>query len=417
MFNILDFFDDVLKTLEANPYILWVVIICVVLLAVLVVLLIILNAKKHEVSQEDNDTKLIKQTLKEPEEEQEEVQTVAEHVKEEPVVQTVEEVKEETPQEEAPVVEDVASLEETPIEEKKPVRKRSKKVEEEPAVEETTIQEEVSEQEEVPVEEEKSAKKRSKKVEEEVVVKTRKPRTVNGKYEVYSDGTSYFYRLKASNGEVLIYSEAYATKDSVLLAIEAIKRNIEVGTIVVRKDKHDLYQFVLNAKNHRTLVMSANYPTEKGAISASESFKRFGLSSPIVEIEEVIESSKEEVILENIVDKKGGKLEIVASEEGYYYVLKASNGEILVQSSFYKSELSVQNALERFKDAVVNGKFFIEKDKKDNYQFKLYGSNGRLVCLGQIYGSKVLAVANVNSIASFIKLATLISEENNTNEA
>ena len=57
---------------------------------------------------------------------------------------------------------------------------------------------------------------------EETLVETKKARVVYGKYEVYSDGTSFYYNLKASNGEVLIKSEAYASKESVLSAIESM---------------------------------------------------------------------------------------------------------------------------------------------------------------------------------------------------
>ena len=156
--------------------------------------------------------------------------------------------------------------------------------------------------------------------------------------------------------------------------------------------------------------MSANYATEKRATSASESFKRFAAISPVVEIAEIVESSKEEVQLENVVDKKGGKIGVVASENGYYYILKASNGEVLVRSDYYKTELSAQNALARFQEAVNSGKFYLEKDKRDNYQFKLFGSSGRIVCVGQIYATKALAIANINSVASFVKLATKIEE-------
>lgn len=247
-------------------------------------------------------------------------------------------------------------------------------------------------------------------VTEEKKTDTKKTRVVNGKYEVYSDGTSYYYTLKASNGEVLIKSEAYISKDSVLLAIEAIKRNLEVGTITVRQDKHGLYQFALIARNHRTLVMSANYSTEKRATSASQSFKRFAASSPVVELEEIIESNKEEVVVENITHKKGGKIGVLSCDRGFYYILKASNGEILVHSNFYKTELSAQNAMTRFQEAVFSGKFFIEKDKRDNYQFKLFAKGGRIICVGQIYATKALAIASVNSVCSFVKLATLIEE-------
>ena len=102
-------------------------------------------------------------------------------------------------------------------------------------------------------------------------VKEKKTRVVYGKYEVFFDGKEYFYTLKASNGELLITSENYTTKETVLAAIEAVKRNVEVGTISIAEDKRGLFQFYLTAKNHRTLVMSANYPTEKRAIAASES--------------------------------------------------------------------------------------------------------------------------------------------------
>ena len=299
-------------------------------------------------------------------------------------------------------------IEETLAEEKK-----AKEAEEQAVVEEIPAEEPVAEETPVPKKETKKKAKKAEPVEEvkeEPVVEAKKQRVVYGKYEVYTDGTSYYYNLKASNGEVLIKSEAYASKDSVLLAIEAIKRNVEVGTISVREDKHGLYQFVLTAKNHRTLVMSANYATEKRAQSASESFKRFAANSPVVEIAEIVESSKEEVVLENIVDKKGGKLIILTNENGYYYVLKASNGEVLVTSDNYKTEASAQSAMARFQEAVVNGKFYVEKDKRDNYQFKLFAANGRIVCVGQIYASKSMAIASVNSVCSFIKLATVVQE-------
>ena len=100
---------------------------------------------------------------------------------------------------------------------------------------------------------------------------------------------------------------------------------------------------------------------------------------------------------------------VLSGDNGFYYVLKASNGEVLVTSDNYKTEASAQSAMARFQEAVVNGKFFVEKDKRDNYQFKLF-ANGRLVCVGQIYASKAMAVASVNSVCSFIKLATVVSE-------
>ena len=349
--------DNIKNTLEENPYFIYAIGISTVLLIVLGIILFVMNSKNKKVVKDESDS------IQLPNEESVESETVAEEAQEEAVAE--EEPAEEPQSEEKPSVPKLI----IPV----PSRKR------------------------------KSNGKRKQAVK-------REPRVLYGKYEVYTDGASYYYNLKASNGELLIKSEAYVSKDSVLLAIEAIKRNIEAGTISVREDKHGLYQFVLTAKNHRILVMSANYSTEKRAQSASESFKRFAATSPVVEIEEIIESDREEVKPENVVDKKGGRLGVLSNENGYYYVLKASNGEVLVTSEYFKLETSALNAMARFKEAVANGKFYIEKDKRENYQFKLLAANGRIVCVGQIYASKPSAIASVNSVCSFVNLALPFEE-------
>ena len=387
----MEFFEKLWNTMLENQYILWSVVACLAALLILIVLLIVVSATKKAAKNKKA---------------------------EEPAVVEVKEETEDTPVVEEQPVEEV-SAEEAPVEETEAKEETSiEEVEQEPVVEESEVATEeqsaetpVEEAQEAPVKKTRGRKKKEA-VEEPVVEETpvKKPRVVYGKYEVYTDGTSHYYTLKASNGEVLIKSEAYAKRESVLLAIEAIKRNVEVGTISVRQDKHGLYQFVLVAKNHRTLVMSANYSTEKRATSASESFKRFAAISPVVELTDIVESSKEEYKPEGIVDKKGGKLSLVTTENGFYYTLKASNGEVLVHSDTFKTLVSAENAMMRFKEAVVNGKFFIEVDKRENYQFKLFAQNGRIVCVGQIYATKALAINSINSVCSFINLAVRVDE-------
>ena len=377
---ILSLVENLKNTLEENPYFIYAILGSLVLLIALIVALIIVNSKNKKTPNAQNES---------------EVDSIPEIVEETPSTETT--TEEVGPVEEVTEEPQVEEVEESVVEEETPVEE----VSEESQVEEVAEKPKLY----IPV----VSRKRKSNGKRKKAVK-REPRVLYGKYEVYTDGTSYYYNLKASNGEVLIKSEPYASKDSVLLAIEAIKRNVEVGTLSVRQDKHGLYQFVLTAKNHRVLVMSANYSTEKRAESASESFKRFAPTSPVIEIEEIIESNKEEVKPENIVDKKGGRLGVLSNENGYYYVLKASNGEVLVTSDCFKLESSALNAMARFKEAVVNGKFYIEKDKRENYQFKLFAANGRIVCVGQIYASKALAMASLNSVCSFVKLALPFEE-------
>ena len=242
-----------------------------------------------------------------------------------------------------------------------------------------------------------------------VIEEPKKTRVVNGKYEIFYDGKEYFYTLKASNGELLVTSEHYTTKETVLSAIEAVKRNVEVGTISIAEDKRGLFQFYLTAKNHRTLIMSANYPTEKRALAASESFKRFAASSPVVEEIQEVESTREEIVI-NTTNKKGGKIGILKEDGGYVYVLKASNGELLVHSDVYRTYDSAENALTNFREAIKSGKFYVVRDKRDYFQFKLYSSTGRIVEVGETYQSKQQAISSANSVCSFVEMATIIEE-------
>ena len=63
-----------------------------------------------------------------------------------------------------------------------------------------------------------AAKSTAKKAEEP----EKKGRQYNGKYEVYQAGDGFKYNLKASNGEILVSSEVYTSRDGVIKAIKAI---------------------------------------------------------------------------------------------------------------------------------------------------------------------------------------------------
>lgn len=233
-------------------------------------------------------------------------------------------------------------------------------------------------------------------------------RVINGKYEVFKELEKYKFILKASNGGILIESELYSSKDGAINAINTVKRNLTSGSIEISKDKRNLYQFSLVAANNRVLVISANYPTEKRVQSAVESFKRFAATSPVVEVENKRKNSNMELIeIDVLEDKTGGKLFVVNDGEGFVYQLTANNGEILCKSSVYKSKNTCLDGIETLKTGVVEGTFYVVKDKRGYFQFKLYSKTNRVIALGETYESKLRAISSANSVCSFIKLAVL----------
>lgn len=355
----------------------------VVLLIVLVIVLSSVSSKKRKAK---------KAALKQKETEESEIAPV-EEVKEE-----IEQVSEE---------QEVASVEEVKEE---PVEENP--VQEEPTQEEV-VQEAAKEEKVVSVEEvkeETSVEKEPEEVKEEVVEETKTTRIAIGKYEVFPVNDVFLYRLKASNGEIMVTSEIYKSAKGAVSAIETVKKNVETGTLQVYEDKHGLYQFKLFAANKRLLVVSANYTSEASCTNAANSFKKFAMISPVVILDEDVDHLMEEIKLEALADKKGGKLTINAVNGEYDFKLLASNGVVLCSSSEYKTKAAITNAISSVKEAIKNGKFFVVKDKRGTFQFKLYSTAGRCVLVGEAYKTKNQAVSAANSVSSFINLATTIDK-------
>ena len=360
---------------------------------------------------------VVEEVAEEPAVEEVAEEPAVEEVAEEPAVEevaeepAVEEVVEEPAVEEVaeePVVEEVAEepvVEEVVEEQPKPKRTRK------PAVKKETTEEPVVEEQPKPKKTTKKAPAKQEVVEEPVVEEAKKGRTYNGKYEVYPNGDGYQYRLKASNGEILIVSENFVSRENVLKAIDAVRRNIVDGQLKIIEDKHGKFKFKLISKNYRVIALGSNYTTEKSAVRASESFKKFALKADVVEIETPVDKESlaaTPVDLGVIEDRNGGKYIVEKFNGEFSWSLRANNGQILVQVEGYTTKNSILNSIETFKKNASNGTFKIVKDKNDNYHFRLYSAAGRVAAIGETYGSKQLAESAAISVASYFKNSEVI---------
>lgn len=225
----------------------------------------------------------------------------------------------------------------------------------------------------------------------------------SGKYVVFQEGDFFYkYRLKASNGQPLIVSEAYRKEKACFEGIETLKKNVESLQVDFEKDKHAKWCFRLITKQGRPLAQSANYDTFALAKKASESYKKF-VNTPVVEKDDVESSHfKVELFAEQVAKKEKGKYTIDKDTDGdFSYSLVASNGRILCSSQAYKSVESCKAAMENFRSTVYDGEFYIFIDKRGNAFFKLYSKQLRLVMTGEVYATKALAKAAVESIIAF----------------
>ena len=81
-----------------------------------------------------------------------------------------------------------------------------------------------------------------------------------GKFELYKDKVGTFrFRLKAANGQIILASEGYTTKQSAKNGIASVQRNAEYSMRIERKESKGQFLFNLRATNGQVLGTSQPY--------------------------------------------------------------------------------------------------------------------------------------------------------------
>jgi len=228
---------------------------------------------------------------------------------------------------------------------------------------------------------------------------------VNGKYEIFADSDGFKYRLVASNGQIMATSEVYTTVRGARNGIDTLKANLDTLVSRIETDKHKKSQFVFSTVQNKILIHSANYQSRTQAENAINSVKNLVPATKIVLVKEEAENKPELVDRSKFIQEAGkGKYLITVNEESnaYQFILKASNGQVILTSKQYKSVLSCKGAITKFRSEVKNGTFYTVKDKNGQYQFRLYSQANKLVQSGISYSTKAKCISNIESICRFI---------------
>lgn len=256
-----------------------------------------------------------------------------------------------------------------------------------------------------PVGEKKTAKKAipAEKSEEES-----EPKSL-GKYEIIQENGAYYFLLKANNGQLLLRSSDYASEIGAKKAIDTFKKTVETGDFRIDADKNGNFKFVLRAPRSQMLYYGESYRSRQSAESAIQSVKNFAFHAVIRKaIEANAESDAENAVLLDTPPMKesdyklGGKYEIEVRNGNYYFLLKANNGQLLLESPAFTTEQGARNGIDSFKKATETGIFMIYQDKNGNYKFILRASaRARLRYFGESYSTRQSAENSVKSVRAF----------------
>ena len=94
----------------------------------------------------------------------------------------------------------------------------------------------------------------------------------------------YYFRLQAANGEPILASEGYTTKQNCENGIDSVKNHAPYDSNYERKDNIGNYTFNLKATNNQVIGRSENYTSSQGRENGIDSVKR---NAPIAPVEDL----------------------------------------------------------------------------------------------------------------------------------
>ena len=108
---------------------------------------------------------------------------------------------------------------------------------------------------------------------------------MSGTFELYQDKAGEFrFRLKASNGQIILASEGYVKQESALNGIESVKKNAPRDERSERKETSSgKPMFNLKAANHQVIGVSQAYESLSSRENGIDSVKRHAPNAKIVE--------------------------------------------------------------------------------------------------------------------------------------
>lgn len=203
-----------------------------------------------------------------------------------------------------------------------------------------------------------------------------------GRFETFTgrDGKVYFHLL-AGNGEKILASQGYTTLTGANSGIASIKTN---GVTAERYQQRTAVDgsayFVLKAGNGAVIGVSQMYATAYNATR--------GQNSVIAVLK--ISEQKAPVVT-------GARFETFKGlDSKYYFHARAANGEIVLQSQGYTTSTSAHNGVASVEaNGSSSARYEVREAADGQYYFVLKATNGQVIARGETYASKYNAERGV----------------------
>lgn len=205
-------------------------------------------------------------------------------------------------------------------------------------------------------------------------------------FDVFRGNDDQFYfRLKAGNGEIVLQSEGYTGKAGAINGAESVKENAPKDERYDKRESQDgQFYFVLKAGNHQIIGVSEMYSSPSGRDEGIEAVKRAAAEADI--------------------RAEGTYLQIFeGNDDQFYFRVRASNGEIVLQSEGYTSRSGAENGLNSVKENSQNlDRYENRTSENDKPYFVLKAGNGQVIGVSEMYESESARDNGINAVKTAV---------------
>jgi len=105
----------------------------------------------------------------------------------------------------------------------------------------------------------------------------------NPKFQLYQSAVNkqYYFRLLARNGEIVLGSEGYISRQNAQLGIESVKQNAGIDSRYQRKNGIANFTFNLIAANGEIIGRSENYTSAAARENGISAVKDIAAEAPV----------------------------------------------------------------------------------------------------------------------------------------
>jgi len=197
----------------------------------------------------------------------------------------------------------------------------------------------------------------------------------SGKFEYFvgADSKTYFHLL-AANGQKVLHSSGYSSTSAAKTGIKSVKTNLpEAARVSVLESANAEWYFLVKAANGETLAWSELYSTKSNAERALKAARDTAKNAG---------TAKAKAAPATFQIFKG-------LDSKYYFHVRASNGEILVQSEGYSTRAaSVTGSQSVGTNATEEARYQIRDGRSGQFYFVLRAANNKVIAWSELYSSR-----------------------------